>query len=119
MCAMAEQRPSDILGALPRTRPQRTRGKRGARQGPAEQAQARKQSRQQAARPPRPQTRRQPLRQPAQPGGTPAARRAPQPEPPSPEILGTAAQAAAELAEIGLAVTTRALRQVVSRFPRP
>jgi hypothetical protein len=34
-------------------------------------------------------------------------------------ILGTAAQAAAELAEIGLSVGTRALRNAFSRLPRP
>ena len=35
------------------------------------------------------------------------------------EILGTAVQAAAELAEIGLSVGARALRNAVSRLPRP
>jgi hypothetical protein len=34
-------------------------------------------------------------------------------------VLGTAAQAAAELAEIGLSVSARALRRVVDRLPRP
>jgi len=61
------------------------------------------------------------LRQPAQPAGVP-------PTPPRPgqpeettgrDILGIAAQAAAELAEIGLSVSARALRNAVGRLPRP
>jgi hypothetical protein len=35
------------------------------------------------------------------------------------EILGTAVQATAELAEIGLALSARALRNAASRLPRP
>ncbi|HEY8765368.1 MAG TPA: hypothetical protein VIM18_14330, partial [Solirubrobacteraceae bacterium] len=35
------------------------------------------------------------------------------------EVLGTAVQAAAELAEIGLSVGARAIRRAVSRLPRP
>ncbi len=70
------------------------------------------------------------LRQPEQPDGTPArgpakpyspARHSPrdQPAPKGTEILGTAVQAAAELAEIGLSAGARALRRAVSRLPRP
>jgi len=66
-------------------------------------------------------TRREPLRQPAQPQGTPppppASRRSPATS--GADILGTAVQAAAELAEIGLAVSARAIRGAVSRLPRP
>jgi hypothetical protein len=35
------------------------------------------------------------------------------------DIVSTAVQAAAELAEIGLSVSARALRNAVSRLPRP
>ena len=35
------------------------------------------------------------------------------------DILGTAVQAAAELAEIGISATARAIRGAVSRLPRP
>jgi hypothetical protein len=35
------------------------------------------------------------------------------------DILGTAVQAAAELAEIGLSASARALRGAISRLPRP
>jgi hypothetical protein len=58
------------------------------------------------------------LRQPAQPGGTPTAHRKPVPSTGA-DVLGTAVQAAAELAEIGLSVSARALRRAVSRLPRP
>jgi hypothetical protein len=66
------------------------------------------------------------LRQPAQPDGLPAQPREtnrPAPRPPAPprggEILGTAVQAAAEIAEIGLSAGARAIRRAVSRLPRP
>jgi hypothetical protein len=60
------------------------------------------------------------LRQPAQPPGVPPTSDAPRPEEPaSRRLLGTAAQAAAELAEIGLTASARALRNAVARLPRP
>ncbi len=71
------------------------------------------------------------LRQPAQPDGLPAQPRgtnrpAPRPSalgaaapPKGGEILGTAVQAAAEIAEIGLSAGARAIRRAVSRLPRP
>ncbi len=61
------------------------------------------------------------IRQPAQPAGTPSQPRAARATvPPSgTEILGTAVHAAAELAEIGLTAGARALRNALSRLPRP
>ena len=62
------------------------------------------------------------LSQPAQPGGIPDARRAAKRKPAPtavPELVGTAVQAVGELAEIGLALTARALRNAVSRLPKP
>jgi len=162
---LSDERPSDVLGALPRRRPHRRSDKRaspalpkrsasssarrtanggaaagsdapaapnraaataalrarGARKTPA----ARRET--PAARREAPTTRRpsaprpERLRQPAQPAGVP-------PTPPRPgvaefstgrDILGIAAQAAAELAEIGLSVSARVLRNAVSRLPRP
>ncbi len=68
------------------------------------------------ARRPRPER----LRQPAQPAGTPTARRSGKPAPKSgSDLVGTAVQAAAELAEIGLSISARAIRRAVSRLPRP
>ncbi|HZU40225.1 MAG TPA: hypothetical protein VE992_04200 [Solirubrobacteraceae bacterium] len=77
-----------------------------------------------------------PLQQPPQPRGLPpkptrgrppAERRPLPPKPPRrattperrPDVVATAVQAAAELAEIGLSASARALRGVVSRLPRP
>jgi hypothetical protein len=60
------------------------------------------------------------LRQPPQPAGVPPTPRSRKPAPVAgADILGTAVQAAAELAEIGLSVSARALRNAVSRLPKP
>ncbi len=139
---VADDRPSEVLGALPRTRPHRRSDKRAARpvteatetQAPAEASGAKPTAakpraatkpKPRAATKPKPRAATKPkLRQPAQPGGTPAARRAApaparKPDSARGDILGTAVQAAAELAEIGLAISARALRGAVSRLPRP
>jgi hypothetical protein len=144
---LSDERPSDVLGALPHRRPQRRSDKRAApaaRSGPTTIANGTSASTKRTtastkraaastkhpeaarAHSPRPTTRATPrrperLHQPAQPAGVP-------PTPPRPgvpdettgrDILGIAAQAAAELAEIGLSVSARALRNAVSRLPRP
>lgn len=60
------------------------------------------------------------LRQPPQPAGTPTPPRSRKPVPATgAEILGTTVQAIAELTEIGLSAGARALRNAVSRLPRP
>lgn len=60
------------------------------------------------------------LRQPPQPRGIPSQpRRSPPPAPERTEILGTAVQAVAELAEIGLSISARVVRRALSRLPRP
>ena len=129
---MNEERPTDLLSALPRTRPHRRSDKRatppGGRKPPADKPATRRASsaRKAAARKPAPRTsspaatRR--LSQPSQPRGIPDARRAPKRKPApaaAPELVGTAVQAVGELAEIGLALTARALRNAVSRLPKP
>jgi hypothetical protein len=140
--AVSEERPSDVLGALPRRRPQRRSAKRAA---PAETAngngtkpaatkiapRARKPAAAKSAPPanqPEPPstapraTARRPKRlpQPAQPAGVPPTSHGrPADQPAGRHLLGTAAQAAAELAEIGLSASARALRGVVDRLPRP
>lgn len=178
---MSDDRPSDVLGALPRRRPHRRSAKRAA-PAPAEPAATERKTKPAAterkAKPaasrskpgarasaartrgarsatkarsagsaasnrseatpaaatghqptpptalPRPtRGRAEPLRQPAQPAGVPATPRARAPEHPrrvgGTHMLGTAAQAAAELAEIGLSVSARALRNAIRRLPRP
>jgi hypothetical protein len=167
---MSDDRPSEVLGSLPRTRPHRRSQKRAAAQaqaqavagdtsprsersdrvrapaGKATRAASTGKSAKRAASPP-PSGRRsrasagaaevksgppavdkpptattrksQQLRQPAQPGGTPSAPRSRRPAGSGADILGTAVQAAAELAEIGLTVSARAIRSAISRLPRP
>jgi hypothetical protein len=137
---MSEDRPTDVLGGLPRTRPHRRSTKRAApartpttprapaRTKPKSSTAAKRAENSEAPQPtpirsasaprkPRPQR----LRQPAQPAGTPAVRRErAAPSPPSgTELLGTVVHAAAELAEIGLTASARALRNALTRLPHP
>lgn len=139
---MAEEPNSDVLGALPRTRPHRRSTKRAAR--PAlDAAVTQAASRPEVARGPevagaagvagaprrterapvaesRPRPKPERLRQPAQPDGVPVAPRGRKPAPADGvDVLSTAVQAAAELAEIALAMSARAIRGAVSRLPRP
>jgi hypothetical protein len=145
---VSEQRPSDVLGALPRRRPQRRSAKRaapvqaahgngngnGTGTEPTTTKTAPRPRKPAAAKPappanqPEPRsaptraTARRPQRlpQPAQPAGVPpTSHDRPADQPTGRHLLGTAAQAAAELAEIGLSVSARALRGVVDRLPRP
>ena len=192
---MTDDRPSEVLGALPRTRPHRRSEKRaGARPAAAETPEAEVTQPQEApseptatvtataapattaaaatAAPPKPKgtapkasapkasapkaaaakttprkptatkrasaphiaptpigagaaiadsPRSKPIRQPKQPAGVPpvpAGRRRPVPISGA-DVLGTAVRAAAELTEIGLTATARALRGALSRLPRP
>ena len=162
---MADQKHSEVLGALPRSRPHRRSAKRPPRaNGSAvetttatETAPPKKAKRattaspkatspkaaspkatspkatRRTATPSRPTSKRSepnaarrakprtdPLRQPPQPRGIPSQPRSP--VPPSshkPQVLGTVVQATAELTEIGLSLSARALRRVVGRLPRP
>ncbi len=142
---LSDERPSDVLGALPRRRPHRRSDKRAApagakRTAPTSQAhwnarQARRRrraprgARPAQATPKAPATEARPtplraerLRQPSQPAGvppTPPRAGRPDDQTTGRDILGIAAQAAAELAEIGLSVSARALRNAVGRLPRP
>ena len=160
---MTDDRPSEVLGGLPRTRPHRRSDKRAApAPSPAAEAPAATREPSPAAEAPAatrkptaaetPRTAKtaangsasvKPLGPTREPSGTSARRRAarakparlPQPQqpagtPPAPpsrkpvpstgvDLLGTAVQAAAELAEIGLSVSARALRGAISRLPRP
>ncbi len=141
---MTDERPSEVLGALPHTRPHRRSQKRAARPANGSDtvdqtkasapkiAAAKKASpvtapTAAAAAAPRSSSprrranpRKQTLRQPAQPAGTPAALGPRKPVPPGrTDVLGTAVQATAELAEIALTVSARALRGAIARLPRP
>jgi hypothetical protein len=60
------------------------------------------------------------LPQPAQPRGVPPASPTARPQPTTDfPVLRTAVQAAAELAEIGMTLSAKALRGALGRFPRP
>jgi hypothetical protein len=110
---MSDEKPPEILGGLPRTRPHRRSDKRGAAGSSSGRATGKRQGG-------RGRTRSEPLRQPKQPGGTPPKPAARRPAPPSgTEIVSTAVQAAAELVEIGLSAGARAVRNALSRLPRP
>jgi hypothetical protein len=131
---------ANVLGSLPRTRPHRRSDRRPARGGSsgkdasattatkeptppsAGATEAAARAINSAARgskaAPRPKAKR--LAQPAQPAGTPRVPGSRRPAPPSgSNVLGTAVQAAAELAEIGLSLSTRAVRNALARMPRP
>ena len=156
---MSNERPSAVLGALPRTRPHRRSQKRAAASAPSATGAApvsratpptTDPPKQVASAPvpapasaPRRQNRAgagasdppagavtqpdgagwphpRPLRQPSQPKGLPTTPRKPHPEQPGgADLLDTAVQAAAELTEIGLTVSARAIRRAVARLPRP
>ncbi|MGI8505632.1 MAG: hypothetical protein ACR2MK_02300 [Solirubrobacteraceae bacterium] len=90
---MSDERPPGVLGGLPRTRPHRRSAKRAAAKPRAD------------AKPPSP--------------GNPAGRAKPAPRADTATPVATAVQAAAELAEIGLMASARALRGALSRLPRP
>src|SRR5438128_173100 len=102
------QQPSDVLGALPHRRPSRRSEKRGtsARAHQERTAGA-------ASAPPRPERTASP---PPSDAGARRDRRPPPSAPRGTEIVGTAVQAAAELAEIGLSASARALREAIARL---
>ena len=105
---MSDERPDEILGGLPQSRPHRRSAKRPAAPG-VQSAEANPQ--------PTPTPRATP-----KPRAKPRVGARPEPTPPpapNDGVLGTAVQAAAELAEIGLSASARALRGVLSRLPRP
>ncbi len=149
---MSEDRPSDVLGALPRTRPHRRSDKRATRpekdkptavtpeavdavqaavaagDPPAAKAPAKANAPAPKAKAPAkakvpPAAKKPKAPAAAKPADAARAKIAAPPAKPATsrrtEALGTAVQAAAELAEIGLTASARAIRRAVSRPPRP
>lgn len=129
----------DVMSSLPRTRPQRpsrrresgragdTRAKAkptpraAAKAAPTKASRARakpsaKASRAASARPKPQGVRPSAATQAA--GSKPPPKRPPSP-PSGTDLVGTAVQAAGELAQLGLTLGTRALRDAVKRIPRP
>jgi hypothetical protein len=141
---MSDERPSEVLGGLPHTRPHRRSEKRAAPADRTATAAAKaptpaKARTTRARRSPGPPRSSKPLaasapgatkratpsaarvRQPAQPPGTPTVTAGPRPPVPSGrvDLIGSAVHVSAELAEIGISAGARALRSVVARLPRP
>src|SRR5437016_3626089 len=107
---MSERRESpggEVLSGLPSTRPQRPSARRSRGAGKAPPAGGRAKGRR-AVRPS---------------AATKAANKRPGDRPAEPpqgvELVGTALQAAGELAQIGLTLGTKALAGAVRRLPRP
>jgi hypothetical protein len=104
-----------VIGSLPRTRPHRRSAKRAGSPTGAPPGDSKS-----AAEPEVVKAAAKPKRTAASPKPpTPKAPPAPVSADPSHGVLETAVQAAAELAEIGLHASARALRGAVSRLPRP
>jgi hypothetical protein len=144
---MSDERPQDLLGGLPRTRPHRRSQKRPARDArqvetPAQPAKppsgkpparakrapaARKPASNGPERAAQPRERATPARgrprlaQPAQPPGTPRVprREIPASPPAAGDVVSTAVQAVGEIAQIGASLGARALRNALRRLPRP
>src|SRR3954447_18839610 len=139
MRAMAPDDPDrDVLSSLPRTRPQRRSAKRDAPRAKAAGATKAKpkaaakggtskapRAKSAAGKAPTSLSARQAKRgnnraRRMPPAGFAPPRNTEQQRPPSgPELIGTAIQAAAELAQIGLAVGGHALRSALDRLPKP
>ncbi len=113
------------MSSLPRTRPQRpSRRRASGRTGEPKAKGAPRAAAKPAAKGPRAASAR-PKPAGVRPSAATKAASQPPPtkRPPSPpsgtDLVGTAVQAAGELAQLGLTLGTRALRDVVKRVPRP
>jgi hypothetical protein len=118
----------DVMSSLPRTRPQRpSRRRASGRAGDAKAKPAA--ARPKAAAKPASRRSRAASARPKPQGVRPSAATSAASKPPPPkrpasppsgtDLVGTAVQAAGELAQLGLTLGTRALRDVVKRVPRP
>lgn len=121
---MAPEDPKpDVLSSLPRSRPQRRSAKRDAPKPAAKKAPAAKRApagkQAPAARKPAPKPRVHAAPRRIPPAGFEPPRDAEdRPAPSGVELVGTAIQAAGELAQIGLAVGGQALRSALGRISR-
>jgi hypothetical protein len=115
---MSEKRQPGVIGSLPSTRPHRRSGKRATPVSPAEATAPGAAARPVRAKPAaaRTQAADRSRRRAPSPARDPAP---PAPAPASPGALQTAIEAAAELTEIGLRASARALRLALSRLPKP
>ena len=115
----------DVFSGLPKARPQRRSAKRdrgGAARPAAKKAPA--QARAAASTKPAPaggKRRAKPAAEPKAPRVPPAGYATPSDDdrPRGTDLVGTAVQAAGELAQIGIAFGGRALKSAIQRLPRP
>ena len=124
-----EEQPPDVLSSLPRTRPQRRSAKRDAaakpapKRAPANGAKAASKPRAKTASKPRATAAKPRLQAEPEPRIPPAGFQPPpdsedRPLPTGVELIGTAIQAAGELAQIGIAVGRQALGSALERAKR-
>lgn len=128
---MTDSTDREVLASLPRTRPGRRSERRASEPGVEKRAPARGRDsgKRAAGKPPargrkaspEPARKASPKRVPARPGADAGPRTTPPPERDEHGrgLVGTAVQAAGELAEIGLTVGGNALRDALSRLPHP
>ena len=113
----------EVLSSLPRTRPERRSAKRGARAGATDTPAKAK------AAKPRPKAKAKPRAARSKPRAVPPRQVPPAgyavPKNASPvgagstELVGTAIQALGELANLGVSLGNRALREALDRLPKP
>jgi hypothetical protein len=121
-CMAPDDPKPDVMSSLPRTRPQRRSAKRDApvKTAPPRKAAPKKAAPRAKAAPPKKAT----PRAKAAPANIPPAGFAPprdteaRPVPTGVELVGTAIQAAGELAQIGIAVGGQALKSALGRLGR-
>jgi hypothetical protein len=108
----------DVFSGLPNARPQRRSAKRD-RSEKAPQARAAVSSKPAASKPARPRKKAAP--KPKEPPVPPAGYATPTDDdgPRGTDLVGTAVQAAGELAHIGIVFGGRALKSAIQRLPRP
>jgi hypothetical protein len=121
-----EREGAEVLKSLPARRPQRRSAHRGGAKAAARKSAPRKKAAATAKKPPTAARKPAAGRRPAgvrpseatrAASSTPGQRPAQSPE--GIELVGTAIQAAGELAQLGLTLGTKALRGAVARLPRP
>ena len=121
-----EREGAEVLKSLPARRPQRRSARRGGAKPTARKAAPRKKAPATAKKPATAARKPAAGRRPAgvrpseatrAASSTPGQRPAQSPE--GIELVGTAIQAAGELAQLGLTLGTKALRGAVARLPRP
>jgi hypothetical protein len=110
----------EVLSSLPRTRPERRSAKRGTRSGAAG-TQAKAKAKPAATAQPKPRPKAKPKAVPPRqvpPAGYAVPKNASPVGSGGTELVGTAIQALGELANLGVSLGSRALREALGRLPK-